>query len=134
VEPVTVPRAAIFDTSIFVGQEARGLGPLSQWTPLVSVITLAELMLGVEMSASSEIRSQRSQTLADARRAPCVGISRDGEDSVLASWVKLRKAVGRRIPINDSWIAATAMMLGVPILTRDSDYDTAAELVEIIKL
>lgn len=132
--PVATVRVAIFDTSIFVGQESRGLSTLSEWVPLISVITLAELMLGVEMSATAEIRTQRFQTLVSARRAPCVDISSTGEDSVLAAWVKLRSAVGRRIPINDSWIAATAMMLGVPVLTQDSDYDAAAELVEVIKL
>jgi predicted nucleic acid-binding protein len=26
------------------------------------------------------------------------------------------------IPVNDSWIAATAMSLGVPVVTQDEDY------------
>jgi predicted nucleic acid-binding protein len=26
------------------------------------------------------------------------------------------------MPVNDSWIAATAMALGVPVVTQDSDY------------
>jgi predicted nucleic acid-binding protein len=28
----------------------------------------------------------------------------------------------KRIPVNDSWIAATAMSLGVPVVTQDEDY------------
>jgi predicted nucleic acid-binding protein len=27
------------------------------------------------------------------------------------------------MPVNDSWIAATAMSLGVPVVTQDADYD-----------
>jgi predicted nucleic acid-binding protein len=26
------------------------------------------------------------------------------------------------MPVNDSWIAATAMMLAVPVVTQDDDY------------
>jgi hypothetical protein len=29
---------------------------------------------------------------------------------------------GLRMPVNDSWIAATAIALGVPVVTQDSDY------------
>ena len=27
------------------------------------------------------------------------------------------------MPINDSWIAATALARGMPVVTQDSDYD-----------
>jgi len=29
---------------------------------------------------------------------------------------------GLRMTVNDSWIAATAMTLGVPLVTQDEDY------------
>jgi predicted nucleic acid-binding protein len=32
------------------------------------------------------------------------------------------------MPVNDSWIAATAMALNVPIVTQDDDYIRLAEL------
>ncbi len=32
------------------------------------------------------------------------------------------------MPINDSWIAATALAAGVPVLTQDDDYDAAVGL------
>ena len=40
---------------------------------------------------------------------------------------------GRRLPGNDSWIAATALALGVPIVTQDDDYDVVDDL-EVIKV
>jgi predicted nucleic acid-binding protein len=43
------------------------------------------------------------------------------------------RAAGRRVPINDSWIAATAIAHRVPIVTQDADYDTMPD-VEVIRL
>ena len=50
---------------------------------------------------------------------------------VANAWARLRLALrdaGVRMPVNDSWIAATAMALGVPIVTQDDDFPTLAEL------
>ncbi len=44
---------------------------------------------------------------------------------VADAWARLRVALrsaGLRMPVNDSWIAATAMALGVPVVTHDDDY------------
>ena len=35
------------------------------------------------------------------------------------------------MPVNDSWIAATAMALQVPIVTQDDDYAKLAELAVV---
>ncbi len=34
----------------------------------------------------------------------------------------LLRDMGRRMPVNDSWIAATAMALQVPVVAHDDDY------------
>ncbi len=47
------------------------------------------------------------------------------DDDVAASWARLRVMLrdrGQRMPVNDSWIAATAMALGVPVVTQDADF------------
>ena len=33
------------------------------------------------------------------------------------------RAAGQKVPINDSWIAATALAHGIPVVTQDADYD-----------
>jgi predicted nucleic acid-binding protein len=43
------------------------------------------------------------------------------------------RAVGRKAPINDSWIAATAIAHSVPVVTQDSDYDGMPG-VEVIRI
>ena len=35
---------------------------------------------------------------------------------------------GLKMPVNDSWIAATAMTFGVPVVTQDDDYVEVAGL------
>ena len=43
------------------------------------------------------------------------------------------RAAGRKVPVNDSWIAATAIVHRVPIVTQDSDYDAVPD-VQVIKI
>jgi predicted nucleic acid-binding protein len=40
---------------------------------------------------------------------------------------KLR-AEGRKAPINDTWIAATALAHDLPVATQDTDYDAMPDL------
>ena len=40
---------------------------------------------------------------------------------------------GPEVPVNDSWIAATAIAHQVPVVTQDADYDTMPD-VEVIRL
>jgi len=51
--------------------------------------------------------------------------------AVTKAWARLRLALreaGLRMPLNDSWIAATAMAHDVPIVTQDDDFADLAEL------
>jgi predicted nucleic acid-binding protein len=47
------------------------------------------------------------------------------DDFVAAHWARLRvilRETGQRMAVNDSWIAATAMALDVPVVTQDGDF------------
>ncbi|MGH9188842.1 MAG: PIN domain-containing protein, partial [Acidimicrobiales bacterium] len=47
------------------------------------------------------------------------------DDSVAEAWSRLRLLLrdsGQRMGVNDSWIAATAMAHGIPVVTQDGDY------------
>jgi hypothetical protein len=58
----------------------------------------------------------------------------DGQ--VAHAWAALRLALrdsGKRMPINDSWIAATAIAHGVPVASQDGDYDDVPGL-EVIRV
>jgi len=93
----------------------------------VSIITIGELRAGVLATNDVKIRDQRLATLTAAMTLDPVSV----DDDVAAQWARLRVLLrdsGQRMPVNDSWIAATAMALDVPIVTQDEDYIRLAEL------
>jgi predicted nucleic acid-binding protein len=87
-----------------------------------TVVTLAELNLGVLAAASANVRAHRLATLdaiADIVALPV-------DDGAARMWARLRIHLaekGRRLRINDLWIAAIAASRGLPVVTRDEDFD-----------
>lgn len=129
---VTV-RRALADTSVFIGLEAARFNSEQfadfEWG--VSAITLGELRLGVLRAQDPEAASRRLSTYQLAQRFEPIGV----DEAVSEAWALLvsrLRAAGRQAPINDSWIAATAIAVGVPIVTQDADYD-AMPGVQVIK-
>ena len=128
------PRRAIADTSVFIGLEAARFDAAHftdfEWG--ISAITLGELRLGVLQAQSPEAASRRLSTYQLAQRFEALPV--DG--AVSDAWALLvsrLRAAGRKVPINDSWIAATAIAHQVPIVTQDAGYDTMPD-VEVIRL
>ncbi len=112
------------DTSLFIAVEPDR--PLSGRPPqqiAVSVITIAELHLGVLAAADGPTRARRLETLTRADSLEPIAVDR----SVAVAWAALLLALrdaGRRMPLNDSWIAATALARDIPVVSQDSDYDS----------
>ena len=131
---MVTPKRALADTSVCVGLEATRFDasrfPDFEWG--VSAITLGELRLGVLQAGNPEAASRRLSTYQLAQRFEALTV----DEAVSEAWALLVsriRAAGRRAPINDSWIAATAIARGVPIVTQDSDYDGMPG-VEVIRI
>lgn len=118
------------DTSVFIARESGR--PLdSQALPdelAISIITIGELRAGVLAASSVEARDRRLSTLTAALQLEPVPV----DDSVAAHWARLRDS-GQRMPVNDSWIAATALALGVPVVTQDDGFPDLDEL-DVVKV
>jgi predicted nucleic acid-binding protein len=117
------------DTTIFIAREGgRRLDESALPEELsVSVVTIGELQVGVLAASTVELRGQRLRTLTEALALDPTPI----DERVAEAWAKLRLVLregGQRMPVNDSWIAATAMALGVPVVTQDEDYVEVAGL------
>jgi predicted nucleic acid-binding protein len=114
---------ALADTSLFVAVEQDR--PLSSRPPervAVSVITIGELRLAVLAADSGPVRARRLETLSAAEALDPLPV----DAQVAHAWAALRLALrdtGKRMPINDSWIAATAIANGMPVASQDGDYD-----------
>ena len=120
------------DTTVFIaGESGRPLHESSLPDELaVSIITVGELRAGVLSAGDVRLRDRRLATLTAAMALDPVPI----DDDVAEQWARLRvllRETGQRMPVNDSWIAATAMALAVPIVTRDDDYIQLDELLVI---
>ena len=112
------------DTSVFIARESgRPLDESSMPDELaVSIVTIGELRAGVLAADDVRVRERRLTTLTAALELDPVPV----DDDVAAQWARLRvllRSSERRMPVNDSWIAATAMALKVPLVAQDNDYD-----------
>jgi len=111
------------DTSIFIARESeRPLDQSSMPDELaVSIVTIGELRAGVLVADEVRVRDRRLTTLTAALELDPVPV----DDDVASHWARLRvllRETERRMPVNDSWIAATAMALRVPVVVQDDDY------------
>jgi predicted nucleic acid-binding protein len=123
---------AVADTSIFIAQETgRELGELPEKIA-VSVITVAELELGVLRATDPDARARRLSTLSRVQSIyPLLPIGPEVA-SCFARIAADQRARGRRGRLHDTWIAATAMKHDAAVLTQDADF-SSFENVDVIR-
>ena len=131
---MVTPQRALADTSVFVGLKAARFdaGRFAGYEWGVSAVTLGELRLGVLQARDPEAASRRLSTYQLAQRFEALTV----DEAVSEAWALLvsrLRIAGRKAPVNDSWIAATAIAHGVPVVTQDSDYDAMPD-VRVIKI
>jgi predicted nucleic acid-binding protein len=113
----------VLDTSVFIASETgrRLSGGLLPRETAISAVTVAELHVGVLVARDLDTRARRLATLeavADIELLPV-------DAAVAASWALLRvhlAETGRRLNVNDLWIAATALAHEIPVVTQDDDF------------
>jgi len=119
---------AVADTSIFIAQETgRELGELPEQIA-VSVITAAELELGVLRAADPNARAIRLSTLSRVQATyPLLPIDAETA-SCFARIASAERSRGRSLRRHDTWIAATALRHGAGIVTQDADFSSFDEV------
>jgi predicted nucleic acid-binding protein len=124
---------AIADTSAFIAQETgRELDELPTEIA-VSVITAAELELGVLRATDPAIRATRLSTLSRVQSTYSLLPIDPETASCFARIAAAERDRGRRPRRHDTWIAATAMRHGAAVLTQDSDF-SAFEEVHVLRV
>ena len=131
---VKTNRHALADTSVLIGVEAGRVDAdlLSDYQLGVSTITLGELRLGVLQARDPAVAARRLSTYQLAQRFEPLAI----DEAVSEAWALLisqLRAAGRKAPINDTWIAATAIAHSVPVVSQDADYDHMPNL-DVIRI
>ena len=85
------------------------------------MVTIGELRAGVLAARDLETRDRRLATLTAVLAQAPIPI----DEPVAEAWARLSitlRDAGLRMAVNDSWIAATAMALGIAVVTHDDDY------------
>ncbi len=112
----------LLDTSVFVAQETGRPHGVLPAMATISVVTVAELHLGVLLADDPAIRARRLRTLSsiEALFEPLsidVAVAR-----TFAEIVAEARRHGKRPKIMDTWIAATAVTHNLPVYTQDDDF------------
>jgi predicted nucleic acid-binding protein len=131
---VNTRRRALADTSVLIGLEPVRVeaDALKDYELGVSAVTLGELRLGVLQARDPVIAARRLSTYQIAQRFEPLVI----DEAVSEAWALLvsqLRAAGRKAPLNDTWIAATAIAHNVPVVSQDADYDHMPN-VDVIRI
>jgi len=132
---VSLPKAGLLDTSVFIAREdRRPLGELPDRVA-ISVVTIGELQLGVLSATDDETRARRAETLSLARAADPIPVS----EAVMVAWARLvadcREAgIHRTVRLTDALIAATAVEHGLPVVSQDGDYERIAAAHPVLRV
>jgi len=112
--------SAFVDGDSGVGGALRGLN----WVA-IPVIVLGEFRYGI---AGSRHRSTYEAWLeAHLRHFSVLAVTEETTVTYAELRVALKRS-GRPIPSNDAWIAALALQHGMPVLSRDSHFDSVSGL------
>jgi predicted nucleic acid-binding protein len=124
----------LLDTSVFIAEEQGRELAVARLPDeaAISVVTLAELELGVHLAAGEDIRARRLRTL-QALQQTYVALPIDAAvASAFAELVATARRAGRRPKVQDTWIAATARAHGATVFSQDADFDELA--VEVVRV
>jgi predicted nucleic acid-binding protein len=121
----------ILDTSVFIASEQGRQLERSRLPDeaAISIVTLAELQLGVHMADCEDVRARRLRTLQAAQGTYA---ALDVDEAVAASFAELgatARRAGRRPKVQDTWIAATAHAHRVAVYSQDADFEELAVAV-----
>lgn len=123
------PERGLLDTRVIIAVESGrpvdfGAFPRQQ---SVGSISLGELHLGIHASHDAETRSVRIRTLETQAGLTVLTV----DNAAAAHWGRLRfrlREAGRKIKVNDLWIAAVALAHNLPVIAQDHDFGVLIDL------
>jgi predicted nucleic acid-binding protein len=123
-EPGRPAARGLLDTTIFIARESGR--PIDQDLlpdeTATTVITLAELHAGVLAAADIDTRARRLATLGSVADMHAFTV----DEAAARIWAQMRvhlAETGRRVRVNDLWIAAVAAANRLPVVTQGDDFE-----------
>ena len=123
----------LLDTSVFIAAESGRVIEVERLPDeaAMSVVTMAELHAGVLAARDTATRVRRMATVDALRHVEVLPVDADAAQV----WAQLRVQLaeqGRRINVNDLWIAATAVSRGLPVYTQDDDFAAVEAMAGLV--
>lgn len=126
---------AILDTSVLIARESnRRLERRLPDDVAVSVISIAELEVGVLVAHDANIRARRLRTLTNVRSLTGALPIDERTASAYAQLAASLLSLGRKPRIHDTWIAATAIANDAEVWTQDDDFSDFADSVSVVRV
>lgn len=126
---------AVLDTSVLIGREqGRSLEHPLPNDVAISVISIAELELGVLMARDAAARGQRLRTLTAVRSLTGALPIDERTASAYAQLAANVLGEGRKPRVHDTWIAAAALVNDAEVWTQDADFSDFAETVPVVRV
>ena len=120
----------ILDTSVLIDPSPDSIAP-REGMFAISVLTLAELHKGTVTARSTRIRAERTARLGLIEQT-YQALPIDRRIAIKYGEIAARtNRLQRRPHVIDGLIAATAIVHGVPVYTRDDDYDLIPGVVVV---
>ena len=124
----------VLDTSLLIAREHTPEPLELPDEAAVSVVTIAELQVGVLTARDAEARARRLRTLTEARVIAAALPIDERVASIYAELVVSVRSKGRRPRVNDTWIAATALANAAAVWTRDADFTDFGDAVRVVRV
>lgn len=134
---VTTHSTGVLDTSVLIGLEAGRDVDMDRFPEILvtTVITKAEIEVGVLSAPDNETMVARLETRDKVRKLRRLQV----DNRAAQEWARLRVFLaqnGRRMEVNDLWIAAIATAHKLPVVTQDADFEALEDApgVQIIRV
>ncbi len=126
---------AVLDASVLIAREqGRALDRALPDDVAISVVSIAELELGVLMARDAGTRGQRLRTLTEVR---ALAGALPLDERTASAYAQLAANVlgeGRKPRVHDTWIAATALVNDAEVWTQDGDFSDFADAVPVVRV
>jgi predicted nucleic acid-binding protein len=124
---------AILDTSVLIAREQSR--PVERPLPsdvAISVVSIAELEVGILVARDADTRGRRLRTLTEVRTLAAALPIDERTASAYAQLAANVLSAGRKPRIHDTWIAATAVANDAEVWTQDTDFSDFAPAVTVV--
>ena len=128
------PKPKEFDSTLSISTFSRRVVTISDGSrPGSSVVTLAELRYGIERMPAGNRRKRLDEWLRNELPLRFEGRTLSVDSTIADVWGKVvarREAVGRPIATADAFIAATVVVHGLTLVTRNaSDFEPTVKAI-----